>query len=259
LFVIIYTSSHHSFSLLWQITKLDIAGTLNGVCNKVLHDHSVSKEIMESRRLALGILGAEYCARGVSVNQGLEDLMKKIGAQSGMFPQGDASSSAEGATAGEGADADATGAADAADGNGAAAEAGGVKKGVNGSGDGDNGDEIRGSGTTGADEAYLSTSWTSNPDAIRKAYHDLPTFSVKELRERIAMLGGHPHALIEKSEFQTELRRLLLPKLSTADLRALLIEKIELSKATDSPYECPMDPHSCDRDMLLDLLPQSHP
>jgi hypothetical protein len=56
-----------------------------GVCDKVLHDCSVSSEVLKMRREALLILGTEYCKVSVSSSAGLEDLVAKMGQQSGMY------------------------------------------------------------------------------------------------------------------------------------------------------------------------------
>eukprot|EP00596_Hydrurales_sp_CCMP1899_P002137 CAMPEP_0119050066 /NCGR_PEP_ID=MMETSP1177-20130426/68019_1 /TAXON_ID=2985 /ORGANISM="Ochromonas sp, Strain CCMP1899" /LENGTH=481 /DNA_ID=CAMNT_0007028037 /DNA_START=116 /DNA_END=1558 /DNA_ORIENTATION=- len=91
--------SSHVLAFLWQITKNDIVSTLKSVCNKVLHDHSSSSTQLKQRRKALFIIGSEYHARGVRVQTGLNDLLNKVGMQSGMFgPEVGPTYSAEGET-----------------------------------------------------------------------------------------------------------------------------------------------------------------
>ena len=82
---------------MWQITKMDIISTLIGICNKILHDHSCSADLLTKRREALFILGEAYYAKCGDINVGLEELTNKVGMQSGMFGgHGDADPTADG-------------------------------------------------------------------------------------------------------------------------------------------------------------------
>lgn len=71
----------HMFKALWHITELDIQKTLEKVCFKVLHDHSVTNPVLELRKKALLFLGEVYVSCGVSPEKGLEDIRERIGAQ----------------------------------------------------------------------------------------------------------------------------------------------------------------------------------
>ena len=63
---------------MWHITELDIQTTLEKVCHKVTHDHSVTQPVLQLRAKALYLLGETYLACGVSSAQGLEDLKSRI-------------------------------------------------------------------------------------------------------------------------------------------------------------------------------------
>eukprot|EP00607_Mallomonas_marina_P008810 CAMPEP_0182417468 /NCGR_PEP_ID=MMETSP1167-20130531/1956_1 /TAXON_ID=2988 /ORGANISM="Mallomonas Sp, Strain CCMP3275" /LENGTH=619 /DNA_ID=CAMNT_0024591077 /DNA_START=366 /DNA_END=2225 /DNA_ORIENTATION=+ len=65
--------------LMWHVTVIDIETTLRKVCHKVTHDHSVTSEIRQQRILALLVLGAEFRAKGVSMDKGIGDLMQRMG------------------------------------------------------------------------------------------------------------------------------------------------------------------------------------
>lgn len=71
--------TENMFSLMWLITKLDITSTLAAVCQKVLHDVSVTAETRAHRCEALLLLGTEYYKRGRSEKEGLEDLLGRMG------------------------------------------------------------------------------------------------------------------------------------------------------------------------------------
>jgi len=124
------STSANMIGLMWQITKVDIMNTLVGVCNKILHDHSVGAEVLTKRREALYVLGEAYLAKCGDVNAGLEELTSKVGMQTGMFGgHGDGP---------DGPDAS----ADAKDGSGGGAGAGaaGGRENMYGDVDGDAGD-----------------------------------------------------------------------------------------------------------------------
>lgn len=67
------------FSLLFRVTKSDVVLTLNKVMDKVLHDSSVSQGVRVARMQALLIVGEEYLKRGISVEDGLTDLVSRMG------------------------------------------------------------------------------------------------------------------------------------------------------------------------------------
>ena len=77
--------SNFRISFLWQISKSDIQATLKSVCKKVLHDHSVDSSRLEGRRIALQLLGSEYRSLSVDAEVGLDDLLHRVGVQSGIF------------------------------------------------------------------------------------------------------------------------------------------------------------------------------
>jgi len=77
--------SSHVLYLLWQIIKFDITNTLTNVCKKVLRDHSVSKEIIDKRIDGLLIIGQQYTIQGLSVDNGIDDLLTRLGPQTGLF------------------------------------------------------------------------------------------------------------------------------------------------------------------------------
>ena len=63
---------------MWHLTELDIQSTLEKVCFKVTHDHSVTQPVLDLRKKTLLILGEVYAACGVSAEIGLEDLRYKL-------------------------------------------------------------------------------------------------------------------------------------------------------------------------------------
>lgn len=69
------------FTVMWHVTELDITNTLNKVCEKVTHDHSVSKETLEMRKKALLIMGTAFIACGGNTEDGLKDLKTRLGEQ----------------------------------------------------------------------------------------------------------------------------------------------------------------------------------
>ena len=72
--------SGHMFSLMWNVTRLDIESTLVKVCKRVLRDRSVNEETLNMRAKALIILGEEFIRHGVSSDKGLGDLIQKMSA-----------------------------------------------------------------------------------------------------------------------------------------------------------------------------------
>lgn len=71
--------SGQMFSMMWSVTEIDIRNTLSKVCRKVTHDHSVDENTRILRLQALRILGEMFCQFGVSKEEGLKDLMSKLG------------------------------------------------------------------------------------------------------------------------------------------------------------------------------------
>jgi hypothetical protein len=69
------------FKAMWHITELDIANTIEKICYKALHDHSVTQPVLDLRKKALHILGEAYLSCGIPVEQGLEDIRMRISAQ----------------------------------------------------------------------------------------------------------------------------------------------------------------------------------
>ena len=74
-----------SVRLMWLVTKLDVAQTVDSICVKVLHDHSVSHEVLGKRQRALLQLGSIYAAWGKAEDEGLRELTDRMCAQSGAF------------------------------------------------------------------------------------------------------------------------------------------------------------------------------
>lgn len=77
-------------ALLWDVVKSDVRNTLKSVCYKALFDHSVSETTRTARAEALLSLGNIYCSKVVVNEQkSLEDLLTKLGRQSGLFDADD--------------------------------------------------------------------------------------------------------------------------------------------------------------------------
>ena len=64
--------------MLWMMTRLDIAHTVDSACLKVLRDHSVGPAVLEQRRLGLLQLGQEYMAKGQPSETGLSDIVERM-------------------------------------------------------------------------------------------------------------------------------------------------------------------------------------
>jgi curved DNA-binding protein CbpA len=170
--------------LLWRITRLDIQNTLTNVCTKALHDHSVDEPQLVLRQKALYLLGKEYCAKSVDAESALEDLLERIGAQSGLF-----GTDAEAASAGAGAD------------------------GADGAGGAENGQSSSAEAAPVVEEMDRETAL--------KILEELPTYSVRDIISRIDKYGGKPsrQGCVEKSELRRVLRALALVPLSEEELR----------------------------------------
>jgi hypothetical protein len=65
--------------------KDDVRNTLKAVCYKVLHDNSVSERVRDLRAEGLLILGEMYYNHTVDEQQSLDELVTKLGKQSGFF------------------------------------------------------------------------------------------------------------------------------------------------------------------------------
>ncbi len=65
--------------VMWKLTKIDIRSTLSMVCNKVLNDHSVKKDVRRKRREALLLVAQIYNEKAVSSKDGLDEVAKKFG------------------------------------------------------------------------------------------------------------------------------------------------------------------------------------
>jgi hypothetical protein len=72
----IKNSTTNLLTLVWQLTKMDIVNTVNNICNKVLHDHSVTTEVRNKRSIALMKLGNIYSKKSKSSQEGIEDLLR---------------------------------------------------------------------------------------------------------------------------------------------------------------------------------------
>jgi hypothetical protein len=60
---------------------MDIRSTLANVCFKLLHDHSVSNEVLAKRAKALKVLGELFLSKGGSMAAGLGDIRSKLASQ----------------------------------------------------------------------------------------------------------------------------------------------------------------------------------
>lgn len=69
-------STTNILTLVWHLTKMDIINTVNNICNKVLHDHSVTAIIRNKRAIALLKLGNIYSKKSKSSQEGIEDLLR---------------------------------------------------------------------------------------------------------------------------------------------------------------------------------------
>ena len=71
--------------LLFIVTKYDIVNTIHKVCDKILKDSTVNSAIIEARKKALLALGTVYQQHGSTYDDGLNDLVDRIGLQTGMY------------------------------------------------------------------------------------------------------------------------------------------------------------------------------
>lgn len=65
----------------WHVTELDIRSTLNNVCYKVTHDHSVDEATRKKRIQGLLLLGQVFVECGCSEEAGMGDFMARVGSQ----------------------------------------------------------------------------------------------------------------------------------------------------------------------------------
>jgi hypothetical protein len=79
--------TRHSLFLLWEIIKYDVKHTLENVCRRLLHDGSVLTRTKQQRAEALFILGKIYCQNAVSEKVCVENLISRLGQQSGLFEE----------------------------------------------------------------------------------------------------------------------------------------------------------------------------
>lgn len=177
------------FYLMWHLTKMDIASTLSNICNKVLHDVSVSETVRERRRAALLIIGKEYCAKAVSTADGLEDLINRMGMQSGMFG-GDPSQNTSSSSSSTSSSSDES------------------------------------SSSTSSSSSSSSQPGPARKDSltIKALLRNLPQLSVKDLKHKIDEFGGNSTTFFEKKDLQHELKRILMRLLADEDLREMVRE-----------------------------------
>lgn len=69
--------------------------TLRNVCKKALRDHSVDQECRIKRVEALLLLGSQYLSKSISVSEGLDNLLEKLGKQTGLFANASKDSESE--------------------------------------------------------------------------------------------------------------------------------------------------------------------
>lgn len=67
------------------MTKIDVAQTVDRICIKALHDHSVDDKVLAGRREALLILGNTYLEKSGSAEAGLADLVNRMCMQTGVY------------------------------------------------------------------------------------------------------------------------------------------------------------------------------
>jgi hypothetical protein len=159
------------------------------VCRKVLHDHSVSAERLEKRQQALLELSVAYKAAAVDTEKGLEDLLNRVGAQSGLFSTAEAASTAPTSEAGTAGPAD----------------------------------------SAASSSSSTAASSELDKQTLLAMLIKSQSMSTKELITGIDSLGGAEKRklLLEKNDLRIEYRSLLLQKLSLSDLRELAAMALE--------------------------------
>jgi curved DNA-binding protein CbpA len=231
------STTNNVLHLLWTFTKSDVRVTLNSVCHKVLHDHSVSEETRKLRVRGLLILGAEYTKCQVSSGVGLDSFLSHIGLMTGMF--GDVPTSEWGSTSAEGAAAEAAAAA-------AAAEAEATSNSSSSS-----------PSRTGEDDDLFQD------DACVETLLAVDSMGVAALKVTIAQLRGVSIDCLEKRDLRRRAKTLLMARMSTEALRKALVSEVGLTtdivNAASDPDGCAadaggLDVESCDRQLLVDLI-----
>lgn len=195
--------TENMFSLMWLITKTDIASTLAAICNKVLHDVSVTPEARLVRCEAMLILGQEYYKKGRSEKEGLEDLLSRMGHMpAGSSPFGGAADPGAGSESG-------TGTA--------------------------NSDRFE-TGSTSSKSSNAGGQDTR--DAIFISFFAASyTMSVTDLKDKIVEHSG-PHSLvgcIETADLRKAFRRICLKKLSVNGLHILAKDHLKLADLSVLP------------------------
>jgi hypothetical protein len=170
----------YRLNLLWQVTKSDIQETLKHVCKKVLLDHSVTATTRRRRAETLLLLGEQYVLRRVQEVDGIEDFLERMGRQTGLFST-ETPDFASFSSKKEGT------------------EAGRSRKGR--------------AATPGA--AFFSDALPK--EALLEMQAQLGEYSVRELKDHIATLGGDASLCIEKEDLRAHLNELLMIRLSVLD------------------------------------------
>ena len=175
----------HVFALMWAVTKADVQQTLTNVCTRVMHDHSVSTETRAKRARALLILGEEYCKCGVLASIGLDDFLKRMGTQTGMFGA-DASNqfNPDGSPMGEPS-------------------------------------EEQARSTSGPPPDCPSPNFNTQ-EKLLACLRDIGDLSIKDIKIRIGWLQGKSDDCIEKLDLKRRLKLLLCKHLTVESLRNFL-------------------------------------
>lgn len=166
------------------MTKSDIEETLKHVCNKVLLDHSVTPATRRRRAETLLLLGEQYVLHTVRELDGIQDFLERIGKQTGIFSE---------ETPDFGAFARKDGSAE-------------------------DGETRRGRADAPPGAAFFSDAFSR--EALLQIQSHLGEYSVRELKEHIAALGGSGPAAarcIEKEDLRMYLNELLLIRLSAME------------------------------------------
>ena len=67
-----------SLGVTWQLLKSDVAATLTGVCNKILHDRSVTADVLRQRREGKSSNSILSSASLLVINLSIKCLQKRI-------------------------------------------------------------------------------------------------------------------------------------------------------------------------------------
>jgi hypothetical protein len=174
-------------NLFWLLVKFDINSTLASVCKKVLKDHSVDESVRSKRIEAVTLIGKEYLAKGAKPEDGINDLITRIGPQTGLF-------------------------GDAPKGAGNFNFSGGASK---------SSSSVDEPSSPGPSSFSPSTKYAQNGGkldyddeaVITDLLGDVPEMSPGDLKSHIASIGGVSNDCIEKKDLQHRLRQLLLGRL----------------------------------------------